>query len=160
MTTKIVRHEPQLARSRRVRALVQHTLDERYGGGKTTEERQEFVLHAISVARALGLRVWAGNRPYNSGLHSLRSLLGENQYDRWDTSKTAGNTHWVLDVWEAACGSQITPTASDNGDVAAAEAFAQEAPVERLSVRLLNAYTNRDAEQMLALLSEIEERGL
>lgn len=108
--------------------------------------------------------------------YSLRTFLRlhEKKYAGWDTAH-ATNVHWIQDVWEVACDDwfRVKPVKVDGTDDGTAREMAEwgdtspdalrvivGVPDRKLSARILDAYVNRDSDQVLALLAEMEEAGL
>jgi hypothetical protein len=162
------RKETASVRSQRLSPRVVDALSD-IGHGDKEKGRVRFIEHALWVAGQQGLRVWSGDihQQKRAAANSLRNLLGENKYDGWDSSKTAGNTHWVMDIWEAACDdwfrvAQVKPpeeVARVNGQVEVTSEAGLTA-LRRLSARLLDAYLARNSDEMLELLQELEHKGL
>lgn len=160
--------ETCMARAERIRPRILDCLHD-MGHGDPQKGKERFVEHALWVASQHNVRVWQGDRHMQkrAAMFSLASILGENVYAKWDTRKTAGNVHWVMDIWELACDDwfRVKPAEPEEVEqMAALEAASPAAvatmvgpPARRLSARILDAYLNRDADAMLTALGELEE---
>lgn len=132
----------------------------------------EFVRHVIYVARKRGLRLWKIDGARNatddeamvkSGHQSLQYLLNEATVQGVKTY----NVNWVLDLWEAALDDLSEPIPLDRTDEelekigVERELDPADLPARQsMSMGLLKAWITRDEDAFLALVSELETRGL
>lgn len=165
MTTR--RSETKLARRERLKPRVVDCLCD-MGHGDQAQGKVRFLEHALWVGAQRELRLWSGDKhmQLRSAGFSLASLLGENKYGTWDTTKTAGNNHWVMDVWEAACDDWFRVKQAKVEEVERVQpeveviSEAGLAVMRKLSTRILDAYLARDSDAILEALQELERRGM
>lgn len=169
------------ARAELLRNRVRDCLHD-MGHGDKAAGVERFVDHALWCAKRNEMRIWKARdreAERRACAYSLRTLLREHEqnYDNWDTS-SAINNNWVLDIWEVACDDwfrvkPVTDERLQNESDAIAQALAEfgdtspeavaaiiDVPTSKLSIRLLEAWVNKDSEQFLHLLAEMEAAGL
>lgn len=146
------------ARSDMVRERVRDAVH-MIGYGSVDEGLRRFARRAEATSEREKLRFFKGDTidPIDSAVSSLRNLLGMRD------AATGRSEHWVLDLWEAVLseiyhGLPARPTPDPAVDqVEAAEVGVQVfAETRSLPMRLLDAYTSRDDEAIMALALELE----
>lgn len=145
---------------------------------KTQQARDQFLYMAIRVAKEQDLRLWKDETKtlYEGAKSGLEVLLGEKRVINRGVIATGVNVSWVLDIWEATLDhysrdpifrnrahlQAVPPEKLTDAEIAEMQAdgpsFVAEPKRERaLSMRVLEAYLERDEETFMALLLQVEE---
>ena len=145
--------------------------------------RKDFVQAAVRTAERAGLRVWKGDdhhRVKYNAEHSLATLFGEVTVNSrkpgggGTVPRTGVNAAWVLDIWEATLdhinredhltreqerqeeidrGVRDEPIFDEPDEGVKVFQIAKTAPI---SLRLLEAYLNRDDDGIMRIAVELE----
>lgn len=152
-----------------VRERVRDHLGHTGGRSNWRNAKEDFVRAAIRIGRERGLRLWndTTKESLESGISSLETLLEEKHVHQRDGSSTTGrNVNWVLDLWEATLDHYTReplyrPETTDPAvEQLEGPAFKHIPVVQRsrsLSLRILEAFLQRDEEKILMLAGEVEQ---
>lgn len=138
------------------------------GHGNYLWGKERFVRAAMNAGERRKMRLWKdqSNPMFEIGLKSLSYFLGD--IVNMHSHTTGSNVSWVLDLWEAALDDlyrdkefvaakrEKTPDPSDE-QIEGVQPFKEE---RSLAMRVLDAFTDRNAAAMLDLALEIERLEL
>lgn len=186
MDTGLERKRGNVARSETLRERIEDYLMRSGGRDSRDRYealREDFIVTAIRTAEREGRRLWKADDPHKvqyNARRSLQVLFGEVENVTYGTNgsgarkRTGVNVSWVLDVWERALNvlnredvftreqrrqEELKRGSTDFGPPAEPADGPQVFKIvadKPISVRILDAYLNRDDEAMMRLAVEIE----